>query len=71
MSGLVFLCFLAIENAAVAAFITDPNTQKRVDRICLHIALACALVLQVVALAFVIKKMRILFSDWLLILLEV
>lgn len=63
MSGLLFFCFLAIENAAVAAFITDPNTQKRVDRICVFIALAWALAVQVVALAIVIKKVRILFSD--------
>ena len=71
LSGLVFLCCLAIENAVVAAFIPDPNTQKRVDKICFYVALVCFLVLQIMALAFVIKKVRIFFSDWLLILLDV
>ena len=71
LSGLVFLCCLAIENAVVAAFIPGPDTKKRSDVICFYIALACVLVLQIMALAFVIKKVRILFSDWLLILLDV
>ena len=70
LSGLVFLCVLAIENA-VAAIVSDPNTRKLFDLICFWIALTCFLFIHFVALAFVFKKVRILFSDWLLILLDV
>ena len=70
MSGLVFLCCMAIENA-VAASIPNPDTQKRFDRICLYFGIGCFLVIHILAVAFVIKKVRSLSSDWLLIFLDV
>ena len=57
MSGLVFLCCMAIENA-VAASIPDPDTQKKFDRISLYFGVSCFVVIHIVALAFVITKVR-------------
>jgi len=48
---------MAIENA-VAASISDRDTQKRFDRICLYFGVACFLVIHIVAVAFVITKSR-------------
>jgi len=48
---------MAIENA-VAASISDRDTQKRFDRICLYFGVACFLVIHIVAVAFVITKVR-------------
>ena len=70
MSGLVFLCCMAIENA-VAASIPDPDTQKKFDRISLYFGIGCFVVIHIVAVAFVFTKVRYLSSAWLLISLDV
>ena len=57
LSGLVFLGCMAIENA-VAAVIPDPDDQKLFDKICLYVGVACFLCIHVVALIFVIIKVR-------------
>lgn len=56
----MFLCCMAIENA-VAATIPDPQKQKYFDRICIYVGLGCFLVIHIVAVVFVITKVRILF----------
>lgn len=58
LSGLVFLGFMAIENA-VAAVIPDPAAQRLFDRICLYLGVACFLSTHVVALTFVIIKVTL------------
>ncbi|XP_078360747.1 cys-loop ligand-gated ion channel-like [Oculina patagonica] len=57
LSGLVFLCCMAIENA-VAASIPDPDKQKYFDRICIYVGVGCFLVIHIVAVAFVITRTR-------------
>jgi len=61
---------MAIENA-VAASISVPYTQKRFDRISLYFGIGCFLVIHIVAVAFVITKVRFLSSAWLLVFLDV
>ena len=61
---------MAIENA-VAASIPDSDTQKKFDRISLYFGIGCFLVIHIVAVAFVITKVRSLISAWLLIFLHV
>ena len=61
---------MAIENA-VAASIPDYDTQKNFDRISLYFGIGCFLVIHIVAVAFVITKVRSLSSAWLLIFLDV
>ena len=48
---------MAIENA-VAASIPDPDTQKKFDRISLYFGVGCFVVIHIVAVAFVITKVR-------------
>ena len=61
---------MAIENA-VAASIPDYDTQKKFDRISLYFGIGCFLVIHIVAVAFVITKVRSLRSTWLLIFRDV
>ena len=61
---------MAIENA-VAASILDPDTQKSFDRISLYFGIGCFLVIHIVAVAFVITKVRSFSTAWLLIFLDV
>ena len=61
---------MAIENA-VAASIPDPDKQKSFDRISLYFGIGCFVVIHIVAVAFVITKVRSLSSACLLILFVV
>ena len=65
LSGLVFLGFMAIEDA-VAAVIPDPDAQRLFDRICLYVGVGCFLCIHVVALTFVIIKV----TNFVLLLIE-
>ena len=57
LSGLIFLGFMAIENA-VAAVIPNPDDQKMFDRICLYIGIGCFVCIHVVAVVLVVVKVR-------------
>lgn len=57
LSGLIFLGFMAIENA-VAAVIPNPDDQKMFDRICLYIGIGCFLCIHVVAVVLVVVKSK-------------
>ena len=61
---------MAIENA-VAASILDPDKKKSVDRVWFYVGIACFLVIHIAAVVFLIKKVRALFSDRLLLLFGV
>ena len=65
LSGLVFLGFMAIENA-VAAVIPHSDAQRLFDRICLYVGVGCFLCIHVVALTFVIIKV----TNFILLLIE-
>ena len=65
LSGLVFLGFMAIENA-VAAVIPDPDAPRLFDRICLYVGVGSFLCIHVVALTFVIIKV----TNFILLLIE-
>ena len=49
---------MAIENA-VAAAVPDIQAQKTFDRVCLYVGIGCFVCIHVVALVFVLKKVRI------------
>ena len=55
LSGLVFLCCIAIENA-VAAVISDEDDQKSFDRYACYIALGIYIVIQGTAIVMAIIK---------------
>ncbi|KAK2553672.1 Cys-loop ligand-gated ion channel [Acropora cervicornis] len=57
LSGLIFLGFMAIENA-VAAVIPNPDDQKMFDRICLYIGIGCFLCIHVIAVVLVVVKSK-------------
>jgi len=57
LSGLVFLCCMAIQNAVVAV-IPSPDDQKLFDRICLYVGVSCFLCVHIVGLIFVVIKSK-------------
>lgn len=60
---------MAIENA-IAASIPHYDTQKKFDRISLYFGIGCFVVIHIVAVAFVITKVRSLSSAWLIIFFD-
>ena len=65
LSGLVFLGFMAIENA-VAAVIPHSDAQRLFDQIFLYVGVGGFLCIHVVALTFVIIKV----TNFILLLIE-